>query len=53
GGSALKAAELVAEAGGEVIEVLTLVDRQEGAGEAFAAAGMKFRALFTADEFRA
>ncbi|PLX35155.1 MAG: orotate phosphoribosyltransferase, partial [Hyphomicrobiales bacterium] len=33
GGSALKAAELVAEAGGEVIEVLTLVDRQEGAGE--------------------
>lgn len=52
GGSALKAADLVKEAGGNVIAVLTLVDRQEGAGETFAEANMPFRALFTADEFR-
>ena len=36
---------------GNVILVLSIVDRQEGAAETFAGAGLKFRALFTADEF--
>lgn len=53
GGSALQAADLVREAGGNVIQVLTLVDRQEGASETFEEAGMPFRAIFTADEFLA
>lgn len=51
GGSALKAVETVKEAGAEVALVFTMVDRQEGAAEAFAAAGVPFRALFTAEEF--
>ncbi len=37
GGSALKAAEAVREAGGEVALVLTMVDREEGAAESFQA----------------
>ena len=36
GGSALKAVEAVREAGGEVVLVLTMVDREEGATETFA-----------------
>jgi orotate phosphoribosyltransferase len=51
GGSALKAVEAVRDAGGEVALVFTMVDRQEGATETFAAAGLPFRALFTAGEF--
>jgi len=51
GGSALKAVESVREAGGEIALVFTMVDRDEGATEAFAAAGVPFRALFKAGEF--
>jgi len=51
GGSAIKAAEAVREAGGEIALVLTMVDRQEGAAETFRDAGITFRALFTASEF--
>ena len=51
GGSAIKAVEAVKDSGGEVVLVLTMVDRQEGATETFRQAGLKFRALFTADEF--
>jgi orotate phosphoribosyltransferase len=51
GGSALKAAESVREAGAEIAFVLTMVDREEGATEAFAAAGLEFRSLFKAREF--
>jgi orotate phosphoribosyltransferase len=51
GGSAMKAVEAVREAGGEVALVLTMVDREEGATEAFAAAGLPFRALYKATEF--
>ena len=51
GGSALKAVEAVRDAGGEVALVFTMVDRQEGAAETFAAAKLPFRALFTASEF--
>ena len=51
GGSAMKALEAAKDAGAEIVLVLTIVDRQEGASEAFAAAGLRFRALFTAGEF--
>jgi orotate phosphoribosyltransferase len=51
GGSAMKAVEAVQEAGGEVALVLTMVDREEGATEAFAQAGLIFRALYKATEF--
>ena len=40
GGSALKAVEAVRDAGGEVALVLTMVDREEGATETFAEAGL-------------
>ncbi|MBN9043038.1 MAG: orotate phosphoribosyltransferase [Rhizobiales bacterium 62-47] len=51
GGSALKAVESVREAGGEIALVFTMVDRQEGATETFAQAGVPFRSLFQAAEF--
>ena len=39
GGSAMKAVEAVRDAGGEIVLVFTMVDREEGATEAFAEAG--------------
>lgn len=51
GGSALKAVEVVREAGGEVAFVFAMVDREEGAAETFKDAGLAFRALFRAAEF--
>jgi orotate phosphoribosyltransferase len=51
GGSALKAVEAVRDAGGEVALVFTMVDREEGADEAFKEAGLPFRSLFRAVEF--
>ncbi|MGJ4998523.1 orotate phosphoribosyltransferase [Bradyrhizobium sp. HKCCYLR20261] len=51
GGSAMKAVETLREAGAEVSLVFTMVDREEGAAEAFAAAGLPFRALYKAREF--
>ncbi|HUI97672.1 MAG TPA: orotate phosphoribosyltransferase [Xanthobacteraceae bacterium] len=51
GGSAIKAVDAVRAAGAEIAFVLTLVDREEGATEAFAAQGLEFRALFRASEF--
>src|SRR6476646_2743786 len=51
GSSALKAVEAVRDAGGEVVLVLSMVDREEGATEAFAEAGLEFRALYRAGEF--
>lgn len=51
GGSALKAVEAVREAGGEIALVFTMVDREEGATETFAEAGLPFRALYKAGEF--
>lgn len=52
GGSALKAAEAVRAEGGEVVRIITVVDRQEGAAEAFRAAGVAFAPLLTLDDFR-
>jgi orotate phosphoribosyltransferase len=51
GSSALKAVEAVRDAGGEVALVFTMVDREEGATETFAQAGLAFRSLYKAAEF--
>ena len=39
------------EEGANIVLVLTIVDRLEGAKENFDAEGLAFRALYTADEF--
>ena len=51
GGSALKAVNAVREARGEVAAVVTIVDRQEGASEMFAAAGVPFKAVLSLTDF--
>lgn len=48
GGSALKAVDAVRAAGGSVLGVLALVDREEGGREAIEAAGLAVRALVPA-----
>ena len=45
GGSALKAAAAISAAGGRILGVLALVDREEGGREAIEAAGYSVRAL--------
>ncbi|MFM9941786.1 MAG: orotate phosphoribosyltransferase [Hyphomicrobiaceae bacterium] len=52
GGSSIKAVEAVRGDGAEVLKVLTVVDRQEGAAETFRAAGVPFASLITAAELR-
>ena len=47
----MKAVETLREAGANVSLVFTMVDREEGAAETFAAAGLPFRALYKAREF--
>ncbi len=51
GGSAIQAVEEVRAAGAEVVLVLSMVDRLEGATESFAAANVPFDALFTRKDF--
>ena len=51
GSSALKAVEAVRDVGGEVALVFTMIDREEGATETFAQAGLAFRSLYKASEF--
>ncbi len=46
GGSTLEAVDAVVEAGGKVARVLCLVDRGEGAVEAFAERGLELESLF-------
>ncbi len=41
------------EAGGNVVAAIALVERGEGAVEAFARAGLKYSWVFTAEEVRA
>jgi orotate phosphoribosyltransferase len=53
GGSALKAIEALRAAGAGVRHVATIVDREEGADEAFATAGVALHALFRKEEFAA
>ncbi len=50
GGSALKAVEAVRAAGGQILGVLALVDREEGGREALEAAGLKVISLVTATD---
>ena len=51
GTSALRAAQVLRAAGCEVVVVVTLVDRLEGAAAAFDREHLSFIALLTADEF--
>jgi len=50
GGSTLEAAEIVSAAGGKVVRVLCIVDRGEGATEAFAERGYELEPLFTRED---
>jgi orotate phosphoribosyltransferase len=51
GESAMKAVEAFRGAGADIALVVSIVDREEGAAEAFAARGLPFAALFKASEF--
>jgi orotate phosphoribosyltransferase len=51
GGSAMKAVEALREVGANVVLVLTMVDREEGATDTFAQAGLPFRSIYKASEF--
>jgi orotate phosphoribosyltransferase len=51
GGSTLKAAEKLRNAGYLVVGVIALVDRVEGGKEALAAEGLSLHALFTRMDF--
>ncbi len=53
GGSALRAIESVRATGARIAMVLTVVDRQMGAEDAFREAGLEYRFLFTRDELLA
>ena len=50
GGSTLDAVDIVEAAGGKVARVLCLVDRGEGAADAFARRGIPLEALFTRED---
>jgi orotate phosphoribosyltransferase len=47
GGQAIESVGVLREAGVEVVAVVCVIDRQEGAREAIAGAGTRFEALFT------
>ena len=51
GSSSMQAVRALREEGANIVLVLTIVDRLEGAAETFAAEKLPFRALYTADEF--
>jgi orotate phosphoribosyltransferase len=51
GGSALKAVQAVRDIGCEVVQVIALVDRLQGAAAAFREAGVEFRSVFTIRDF--
>ncbi len=51
GGSALAAAQIVREAGASVAHVLTVIDRQEGAQETLAGAGLALSAILAQSDF--
>lgn len=52
GGSAIKAAETLRSEGADVVGVVTIVDRQEGAADAFAAAGLTLTPILTLEDFK-
>ena len=51
GGSAMKVVEALREVRADVALVLTMVDREEGASDTFAQAGLPFRSIYKASEF--
>ena len=51
GGSVMKAVEKARQFGCEIVKVVTVVDRLEGARENFAKEGIRFEALFTRADF--
>ncbi len=51
GGSAMQAVQAIRDAGGTVKQVITLVDRLQGAGHALAQEGLRLTALFDANDF--
>jgi orotate phosphoribosyltransferase len=51
GGSAMQAVHQARQLGCEILKVITVVDRLEGAEENFRAAGVSFEALFTLRDF--
>ena len=50
GGEAIRSAEKVREAGGEVLRLIAVLDREEGAAENLAAAGIGFAAVYRRSE---
>ena len=52
GGSAIKAAETVRSEGADVVGVVTVVDRHEGAADAFAAASLTLTPILTLADFK-
>ncbi|MEH1902238.1 MAG: orotate phosphoribosyltransferase [Nostoc sp.] len=50
GQSALKAVDRLKEAGYTVNQVISLVDREQGGGELYQSAGLKFKTLFSIQE---
>ena len=50
GGSALTAVERLQEAGYEAIQILALVDREQGGNELYQSKGIEFQALFSIQE---
>jgi orotate phosphoribosyltransferase len=48
----LKAAVALNVEGAEIVRVITIVDRLDGAAEAFASAGLEFVPVLTLAEFR-
>lgn len=52
GGSAIKAVDALKKQGANVLRVITIVDRQEGAADNFAAAGIAFQPILLAEAFK-
>ena len=52
GGSALKAAKALEGEGAKIVRVLTIVDRLDGAADAFRDAGFNFVPILTLSDFR-
>ena len=52
GGSALTAVERLQDAGYEVTQILSLVDREQGGGELYQSKDIKFTALFSIKEIQ-
>ena len=52
GGSAIKAAEKLRDAGYIIERVVSLVDRKEGGGDAIKEAGLELRSIFTLEDFK-